>query len=261
MGKSIRIYINAVSDGPYILSLADITAIDTTDYNVYLVDKHTKDSSDIVHSKNYSFNISRTDSTSFGAGRFVLDIDHKPVLPYMLVRFAGQKVTKGVQLTWTTINAGNYTGYTLEKLGNNGGYDSLYTLQSATGNTAYNFIDVHPIIGNNSYRLKQNGISGAITYSGIITVGYNSITSNGALTLYPNPAQTTMKVSLNSNSTNTSSYIADTYNTTGKLIKHESVNSPNWSEDVSSYNLGIYIMKIKDNNGNIIGQAKFAKVD
>jgi hypothetical protein len=261
MGKSVRIYVNAVSSGVYAFSLADIIEIDTANYHVYLVDKKAKDTLDMIYSKNYHFNINRSDTTSFGADRFILSIIHKPVLPYLLTNFSGQKVTSGIQLSWTAINAGNYTGYTLQKLNSNNGYDSLYAAQSDPHNTAYQYVDKHPVIGDNSYRLKQNGIGGAITYSELISIGYNSTKPNGALTLYPNPAKAIMSVNLTSSSINTLSLIADTYNTTGNLIRHESINGPDWSEDLSSYKLGVYIMRIRDKNGNIIGQAKFVKVN
>jgi len=261
LSKRIRLYDNATTNGVYTFSLYDISGIDTTNYNIYLVDNLQKDSLDLVHYKTYSCNLNPADTNSVGSNRFVLAIDRKPVPQYVLATFSGQKVTTGVKLKWTAVNAGTYTGYTLQKLNANACYDSLYTVQSDTTITTYNYIDTHPIIGNNVYRLKQNGITGAITYSAAVTVGYNSTTPAGALTLYPNPAQNTMNVSLTSSTINTPVYLADIYSTTGKLIKHESVSGTAWSEDVSSYKLGIYIMQITDTNGNIIGQSKFVKVN
>jgi hypothetical protein len=261
LSKRIRLYDNATTNGIYTFSLYDITGMDTTNYNIYLVDNLQKDSIDLLHYKTYSCNLNPADTNSVGSNRFVLAINHKPIPKYLLAAFWGQKMPAGVQLNWTAVNAGTYTGYTLQKLNANACYDSLYTVQSDTTITTYNFIDTHPIIGNNVYRLKQNGITGAITYSANVTVGYNSTAPTGTLTLYPNPAQNTMNVSLTSSTINTPVYLADIYITTGKLIKHESVSGTAWSEDVSSYKLGIYIMQIKDTNGNIIGQSKFEKVN
>jgi hypothetical protein len=260
-GKRVRLYASAVTSGVYNMSLANITQMDTTDYAVYLVDNLQKDSLDLVRYKTYTFNINTADTTTFGSNRFVLAIGHRPVPKYVLATFTGQKVSTGVQLKWTAVNAGTYTGYTLQKLNANGGYDSLYSVQSDTTITAYGFIDTHPIIGNNTYRLAQNGITGAITYSNTITVGYNSTTPNGALTLYPNPARTIINVNMASNTINSPTYVVNIYNALGVVVKNETVSSATWTDDVSSYNLGVYVMLVKDTNGNIIGQAKFVKVN
>jgi len=183
------------------------------------------------------------------------------VAKYVLATFSGQKVSTGVQLNWTAVNAGTYTGYTLQKLNANGGYDSLYAVQSDTSITKYGFIDTHPVIGNNTYRLAQNSITGAITYSANVTVGYNNTTPNGALTLYPNPASSIIHVNMTSSSINTPTYVVDIYNSLGVLMKTETQSAASWTDDVSSYQLGIYVMLIKDTSGNILGQAKFAKVN
>lgn len=81
------------------------------------------------------------------------------------------------------------------------------------------------------------------------------------MTLYPNPAKNIMKVSLAYTAVNSSNYVADIYNSMGSSVKHEIVTGPNWSDDVSAYKQGIYIMEVKDSRGNLIGQAKFIKVE
>jgi len=260
-GKRIRLYTNVTANGVYTLSLADIASMDTVNYRFYLVDNLSKDSLDLVHYKTYSCNLNPADTNSVGSNRFVLAIEHKQVPQYALSKFSGVKVPTGVQLNWSAINAGNYTGYTLQKLNAEGCYDSLYAVQSDTSITAYSFVDIHPTIGNNVYRLAQNGINGAITYSATITVGYNSAAPAGALTLYPNPASTIMNVSITSGTINTPDYVVSIYNSLGAIVNHQTVSGVSaWTNDVSSYKLGVYIMEVKDTNGNIIGQAKFLKV-
>ncbi|CAM6054608.1 unnamed protein product [Sphagnum tenellum] len=223
-------------------------------------DNLQKDSLDIARKGAYGFTITNADTTTYGANRFVLAIRLKPLPLYKLLAFLGQKVTKGVQLNWQVANAGNYTGFNLQKLNNTGSYDSLYSIQSdSTAN--YTFIDQHPVIGNNTYRLAQNDILGNITYSLPVTIGYNTSSPEGALTLYPNPASTQINVNIASATTNTTGYTADIYSSSGKLMKRKTVNGFSWTDDVSSYSKGVYIMSVKDTNGNIIGLAKFSKID
>jgi hypothetical protein len=259
-GKRIKLFVKGSKDGLYTLSLADIQNIDTSLFHVLLIDNLKKDSLDIARTGAYGFNITNADTTTYGANRFILAIRLKPLPPYKLLDFLGQKVTKGVQLNWQVANAGNYTSFTLQKMNATGGYDSLYAIQSDSAAT-YTYIDQHPVIGNNTYRLAQNDIMGDITYSTPVTIGYNSSSPEGALTLYPNPASAQINVNIASATANTAGYTADIYSSSGKLMKHEIVNVISWTDDVSSFSKGVYIMSVKDTNGNIIGQAKFSKID
>jgi hypothetical protein len=260
-GKRIRLNVGALLSGAYSLSLADIAGIDTTSYNVYLIDNQKQDSLDMVHYKTYMFDINTADTTSLGSGRFILVLEHRSMPQYSLVSFSGQKVSTGVQLNWASVTAGNYTGYTLQKLNVNGNYDTLHSVQSETNITAYNFIDTHPFAGDNVYRLAQAGFNGIVTYSAAITISYNSVAPTGVLTLYPNPAKTIMNINLAYTTTSKSNYIADIYNSMGSRVKHEVVSNANWSDEVSSEKLGNYIKKEKDSKGDLIGQAKFVKVE
>jgi hypothetical protein len=257
-GKRIKLFVKGMTDGLYTLSLADIQNIDTSLFHVLLIDNRQKDSIDIVRKGGYGFTITNADTTTYGANRFVLAIRLKPLPLYKLLTFLGQKVSRGVQLNWQVANAGNYTGFNLQKLNATGSYDSLYSIQSDSA-ANYTFIDQHPIIGNNTYRLAQNYIMGNITYSSPVTIGYNSSSPEGTLMLYPNPAGAQINVNMASATVNTTGYTADIYSSSGKLMKHETVIGISWTDDVSSYSKGVYIMSVKDTNGNVIGLAKFSK--
>jgi trimeric autotransporter adhesin len=256
-GKTVKLYASATTSGTYTLSLADIKNIDTL-YNVYLRDNKLNDSVNLRKTNSYNFNIITSDTTTFGANRFDLVIAQRPLPPYQLITFAGQKVNSGIQVNWKVLNEGNYTGFTLQKLSGNNNYNSIDTLQSNNAST-YDFVDRNPILGNNVYRLQQNDINGNISYSSAITIGYNAISSNGYFNLYPNPVKDILNVSINSTATTVLNYTADIYNTSGILIDHRSLNTNTWTEDVSSYKLGIYIIELKSTNGDLLGKSKFIK--
>jgi hypothetical protein len=260
-GKRVRLFVTAVYNGDYSLSLADIFNIDTASYNVYLVDNEKKDSVDILHTNSYPFTINNGDTASFGAYRFVLSIQHKPIGPYSLSAFSGKKISTGVQLNWQAINAGNFTGFTLQKLNSGNSFDSLYCVQSDPGTTYYSFTDLHPVIGNNVYRLQQSGVNGSITYSSNISIGYNTASPNGSMNIYPNPASSTMTVSILSGSATVVTYVADIYDMAGNHVNHQVANTGQWTNDVSAFKNGLYIITIKDANGNLVGQSKFMKAN
>jgi len=258
-GKRIKLYAGATSSGTYNISLADIANIDTDAYYVYLVDKKMNDSLDMVRYKSYAFNINNNDTTTYGANRFVLAIERRALPPYRLIKFGGQKVSEGVQLTWQTLNEGDYTGFALQKLTTGNNYTTLYSLQSNNAGS-YTYTDDHPITGKNTYRLQQTDIDGNITYSSAVTVTYDSKSPNGSMSIYPNPSKSMITISLALN-TNTTDYVADIYNTSGTIIAHQVVKANTWTQDISSYKLGVYIIEVKTNSGDLVGKSKFVKIN
>lgn len=258
-GKKIKLFVKSVTDGLYNLQLEDLKAIDTTLYNVFLVDKQQNDSLDMVRYKSYAFNLSVADTSAF-SNRFELSITQKQSEKYRLISFSGQKVSGGVQLNWQTYNAGNYTGFILQKLNGSGTYVTIDTTNS-NGNSDYVYLDRQPLTGKNTYRLKQAEFDGTISYSSPVTVVYNSVSPNGNLTVYPNPSRDIINISLASAPATTSNYSANIYNTSGSLVIHQTISTSTWTQDISSYKLGVYIIEVKDAGNNLIGKTKFVKVN
>jgi hypothetical protein len=257
-GKRIKLFVKGVTDGLYRIALADIQNIDTNLFHVLLIDNLQKDSLDLTLYGTYNFNY--VAGTANDSTRFVLAIEHKPVPHYALLSFSGAKSTDGVLLDWKTINEGASVTYVLQKLAANNTYVFLDSLHSDSSG-AYSYIDQHPILGNNTYRLQQTDALGDITYSAPVTIGYNSSSPNGGLNIYPNPAKSMITVTLTTSSTVAQVATADIYNTSGTLIAHKVVNSNSFTNDVSSYQLGVYIIELKNNNGVLVGKSKFVKVN
>jgi hypothetical protein len=42
-------------------------------------------------------------------------------------------------------------------------------------------------------------------------------------------------------------------------MDHRILNTFTWTEDVSGYKEGVYIVVLKDNNGNVLAKTKFIK--
>lgn len=261
-GKKIKLFVKATSSGMYNLSLLDITNIDTINYRIYLIDHLKNDSLDIAKYKTYAFNLTTTDTTTFGANRFVLSIQPTSTSKYLLVTFTAQKASNGVLVTWRTYNEGNNYAFTLEKLSADGTtYSSAYQTQS-NGGTIYTYTDKTPVNGNNTYRLKQVDLLGNITYSNPVSVNYDNTGSQNMFSLYPNPTAETLNVNVTYSQTNaaaTSSYDLKIYDATGAVIMQKTAASTCWSENVSQFKPGLYIVELKNANGYSLGQAKFLK--
>jgi len=258
-GKTIKLYASATTSGTYTISLADINNIDGL-YNVYLRDHKLNDSVNLRSTNAYTFTINTGDTTTYGANRFDLVVEREALPPYRLLTFTGQKVSSGVQLNWVASGTGNYTGFILEKKGANSTFSPLYTVQSSNNNSDYTFVDTNPVIGNNIYRLAQNDINGNVTYSSLITIGYNNVTSNGYFSVYPNPSKDMINILINSTAATTANYTADIYNTSGVLMDHRVLNTYTWTEDISGYKEGVYIIALKDTSGDVLAKSKFIKV-
>ncbi|MFI5157657.1 MAG: LamG-like jellyroll fold domain-containing protein [Sphingobacteriales bacterium] len=257
-GKTVKLYTSATSSGSYTISLADINNIDAL-YTVYLRDHVLNDSVDLRTSGTYSFTINTSDTSTYGGNRFDLVIALKKLPACQLFTFAGQKANSGVQLNWVTNNASSYTGFVLQKQGTDNTFTTIYTAQGNGGNN-YSFVDSRPIIGNNTYRLVQRDVYGNSTYSSLVTIGYNNISSNGYFSIYPNPSKSIINILVNSTATTNANYTADIYNTSGILIDHRILNTYTWTEDVSSYKEGVYIIALKNINGDALELEKFIKI-
>jgi len=258
-GKRIKLFVKAAADGQYSISMTDIQNINTSLYNVYLVDNLNKDSLDMVQYKTYKFDLVAADTASF-ANRFVLAVEKKPLPPYQLIAFTGQKANTAIQLNWKTYNEGDYTNFVLQKQDANGQFNALYTLQSDSANN-YGYLDPNPVSGNNIYRLQQTAFDGTITYSASVTVTFSSLTVSGVFSIYPNPSREMITVSINSTNSTAPNYVSNIYNTIGELMGQRTVSASSWTEDISSYKAGVYVIILKDNGGNLIGKSKFVKTN
>jgi hypothetical protein len=259
-GIKTRLYVNAAADGIYKLKIEDIRNIDTF-YDIWLKDKYKRDSLDIRRYGTYNFNIIRSDTASFGGNRFEIVVRRKPLPPYQLINFTAAKVTEGIQLNWKTYNEGNFTGFGVEKLQpGTDQYTPLYNVQSS-GKTNYSFLDSQPVIGVNTYRLQQNDINNAITWSKPITISKVDpvVTTNGDLiNVYPNPAATIINVSLNP-TVPANGYVSKIYDYSGSLVSNQTVQGSNWTQDVGRLQPGTYILQLNKNTGELVGRSKFIK--
>lgn len=255
-GSRVKLNVTATTNGLYQLKLEGVRNIEDF-YDIYLMDRYKKDSLDIRLHGAYSFNIT-TDTASFGANRFELVIRHKPVPQYLLTNFAGAKITEGVNVSWKTVNEGNYTGFTLEKLSKaTSQYETLYDKQG-DGSASYAYVDHLPNSGINTYRLKQNDIDGRISYSEPVTVFFDKLAGNGLINVFPNPTVEVINVSI-PGTMSSASYKLKVYNLSGNLVMQKTSVTRYWTESVSQLQTGVYVVEVEKSDGSSLGKVKFVK--
>ncbi len=262
VGKKVKLFVKSSADGMYSLNITDILNIDTSLYKITLLDHFKKDSLDIGRYKTYNFNITNADTLSFGPDRFELAISQLFVPKYQLATFTAQKAAEGVLVTWRTLNEGNKYAFTLEKQdAGSTGFSPVYQTQN-NGGTIYKYTDITPFTGNNVYRLKQVDLFGNITYAGPVSVYYDKSGNSSLFSLYPNPTVETINVNVTYGKPNKNaplSYKLKIYDITGSVVMQKTSDNSSFSQNVSKFNPGVYIVELRDNNGSSLGKAKFVK--
>ncbi|HEY9002983.1 MAG TPA: MBG domain-containing protein [Mucilaginibacter sp.] len=264
-GQTIPVKIGATATGAYTLNMTEINSIPKF-FDVLLADNETKDTTDMRNGP-YNFNVSLTDTNSYGAHRFAVIMRQNPAYAYQLLNFNAQKVpnVREVQVVWDTKNEENYTNFTVERSIDGGQTFAVLGGVPATGAGNYGFTDKSPIVGMNLYRLKQEDINSKITYSPIVPIGYAN-TVNGfaqnSVNIYPNPAAGRINLAIATPSAVPSnSYNILITNSSGNMLKKVTSNQPYWQGDATGWMPGTYMVKVFDaKTQSLIGTTKFIKL-
>jgi len=276
---TIFLRVNATATGAYNLNLVDSKLL-AKHYQVWLMDAYTKDSLNMRQTTSYAFNINLSDTTTYGSRRFSMVIRNDTTRP-SLVNFSATKVSNGVQLTWTAKNEMSNTIFTVERSVDGGISFSLIGGFTSASVGTYNLMDNNPLSGTDEYRLKMVDVDGNITYSTVQSVSYsNSTASTNNITVYPNPATTTLNLVISNAGTApgysqlvssisallTAAGKSDLYsimivNNLGAVVMTAQTTQLNWQTDVSSLTPGTYIIQVVQRSvKGVIGQTTFIKL-
>ncbi|HEY9002329.1 MAG TPA: T9SS type A sorting domain-containing protein [Mucilaginibacter sp.] len=264
--EMIRLNVNATAGGLYSLSLRDLVAVPQL-YDIWLMDAYKKDSLDMRQNKTYSFNIDKSDTTSFGSGRFILVIRQNPAHTYQLLAFSAIKVTgakREVQVAWSAVNEGNYTAFTVERSIDSGSTYQVLDGIKAAGQGSYSLLDNNPIIGANLYRLKQQDINNAISYSKVVTIQYSDLSGDelgNNINIYPNPVNNNISLNIADTSSVSETYDIKVINTLGLIIQEKTTSGASWQGNTANLQPGTYILRVFNHDTqNLIGESKFVKL-
>jgi hypothetical protein len=227
-------------------------------YTIYLKDKYTNDSLDVVHNPEYSFNVDNN-KASYAHDRFYLSIGIAPGREYKLLGFSGSKVTTGIKLTWKTDNESNFTKFIIEKSTNDTkSFITIDSLQS-NGSGSYTFTDLAPGSNQITYRLVQNLVSGDTQISKNLIFDYTDNTSPVTFMVYP--TNTTEDIHINLGKTYSNPVKINIVTSTGGIVKTINASNTNLiQQSVSNLLKGLYIVEaIDETTGKRIGSAKFFK--
>jgi hypothetical protein len=119
------------------------------------------------------------------------------VLPVTFMSISGTKITTGNKIAWTVGTETNVKQYEIEKSGNGKTFSLIGTV-TATGTSAYSFVDVNPGTATAYYRIKSKDIDGTTKISPVVAI--KATTTKGgkgkiALGAYPTPTSDELFVS------------------------------------------------------------------
>jgi trimeric autotransporter adhesin len=263
--EKIGLNINTTADGIYQLNMKQLVGIPQL-FDVWLMDAYKKDSLDMRHNSTYRFNVYRNDTSSFGAKRFSLVIRQNPAYAYRLLNFTAAKVpgASQVQVLWVTENEENYTNFTVERSTDGGKTFNVLGGQQATASGKYSLLDKKPVTGLNLYRLKQEDINDAISYSKVVQVQYSDLSNSLAasnISVYPNPATSAINIAILNDAAAKHSYTYRIANSSGLIVKQITSQQLNWQTNISDLMPGSYFIKVLNATDNsIIGNYKFIKL-
>lgn len=117
------------------------------------------------------------------------------LLPVEMTTFTGFYGGKSNNLSWSTASEDGNDFFAVERSANGDRFTEIGRVAGANAAADYVFRDEAPLAGENFYRLRQTDFSGAVEYSELIMVVATEETTTG-VSVYPNPAQTEISVSL-----------------------------------------------------------------
>jgi carboxypeptidase T len=171
------------------------------------------------------------------------------------IQLSGQfQDANAIRLNWEAFTTEEHDHFEVERSA-----DGIHfaTIAKVTANPPFSFVDKAPLAGNNYARIKQVYRNGSFVYSEIINLNY---TARLQIMVYPNPFGQELKASLQTPKTGV--YTFELVDANGKTVqvKKESVTGGTTiSMNTGSLPAGIYILLMKDQQGNVINRTKTVK--
>ncbi|UOE52801.1 hypothetical protein MTO98_17165 [Mucilaginibacter sp. SMC90] len=256
--KRVNLIVTFSNYGTYKLTSPIKKNIDAR-YSIYLKDKYTNDSLDVVHNAEYAFKV-ETNPASYAHDRFYLTIGIVPGHDYRLLSFSGKKVTDGIALNWETDNESNFTGFAVQKSADGGKtFLTIDSLQS-TGAGKYGYTDQTPGTGRIVYRLSQSLVTGENKLSDNINFDIQPGTGVSKFLVYPTVVSSST-VNIKLEQTSSRPVRINIVSPSGAIVKKLSATGTNTiQENVNDLGRGLYIVvAVNEGTGDRIGSGMFFK--
>jgi hypothetical protein len=193
-------------------------------------------------------------------------------LPLTLTSFTGRFQSNGqVLLQWQLSGLGGGAGAGGAPVGAMA--ELQYSTRDTSGFTAvlntqpvnpavsdYSYVQVSPAVGPNYYRVKLTAPDGSATYSQIVTITVGGSTGTTGLSIYPNPAQGSVVVTVpQAGGATIGTAEIGIYNSTGMLMERLVTGAAVNTIDITRLAAGLYTVRVTQ--GGIATTGSFVKVN
>ncbi|MBL0355682.1 MAG: hypothetical protein IPP72_01800 [Chitinophagaceae bacterium] len=158
------------------------------------------------------------DAGSFAANRFRIVFRQVVVLPVTMVDFSAWEQEGKIPVQWTVEEQYSVEKYVVEESVDGRSFTDMAIVmanQVAAGRITYHTMDIHPITGNNYYRLRIIDQDGSIRYSNIVLV--TVMPGISYMQVSPNPVHNST-VQLMMQEVPKGKYKYELYNAAGQLV-------------------------------------------
>ena len=180
------------------------------------------------------------------------------ILPVTLTDFSADFNNHSVEILWSTAEEINFDHFVIERSSNGSSWVTIATVQAKEKNSNdYSFTDLSPIENSSFYRLQMVDKNGTISYSKIVAVKTDAVTSQ--VTIFPNPIiNATFHIKL----TSSDAASINVFNIEGRLLYATSlkgqtqyeVNLPNAATSSNGYLIIQVISNGKTNTFSILNK-------
>ncbi|WP_207423604.1 T9SS type A sorting domain-containing protein [Desertivirga brevis] len=247
----VPLYATAAETGTYSFKLSNYTGMNST--TVFLKDDYTGTVTNLQTDQQYSFDIDKSISNTFG-DRFKLLLVPPSTLPVKLTSFTGKKVPEGISLQWATTSEMNSKHYEVQQSTDGKNFYTIGKLDAAGNSSStlnYSLTDQSPIAGINYYRLKSVDKDGLYTYSNVISVDF-SFSAKTLISIYPNPVTDVLKISTAESRGDLRLRIFD-------MNGRELLGTTGGELAVAALSKGMYILEVRTTENTLIGNYKVLK--
>lgn len=200
-----------------------------------------------------------------GFSEFTVAGDATQILPSTELLLTGEKATNFNHIKFIARNEVNVKLFEVQRSIDGRVFETINSINSKSTSTAstntYSYFDINSVHNNVYYRIKEVSANGLIAYSNVIYLKGNKSSGLTISTIYPNPANNSIKVSVVSPKNNDLNIIITDVN--GKiisLINKTAVSGDNlFVLDISKLASTTYFLTVKDKQNNSSNIVSFIK--
>ncbi len=187
--------------------------------------------------------VDRIRDNNLDLGVFEVQTGNSP-LPLKLLTFKGKQENATVMLSWQTADEVNTLLFEIERSLNGKAFETAGKVHAGfEGNHQYQFADLaYTLSAKTYYRLKMMDVDGTFAYSNIIALNPDGKMESNSLKVYPNPAVSGGKVTLETDIATT----ATLYDLTGRSLQIVKLNAGMNHFTLPNLTSGVYLLHTSD---------------